>query len=89
VKKTIALSAFALTVLASGAAFATGNGAHMRDEFGPVYTMQAGGHEMHVQAIKDNNGGEWVIMSREDAEAMMGHKFDGGVVFRLYETKSQ
>jgi len=88
-KKILILSAFALSVVASGAAFATGNGAHMRDEFGTVYTMQMNGHDMHIQAIKDKTGGEWIVMSRDDAEALMGHKFGSDVVFRDIETNSR
>ena len=40
--------------------------------FGPVVEMEHGGHMMRLQMFEDPNGGQWVVMSREDAEALLG-----------------
>jgi hypothetical protein len=68
-------SVVAVSLLTTAAAYATGRSSDMPGAFGPVHTMMINGHEMHVQAFKDTKGGQWVVMSREDAETMAAHKF--------------
>ncbi len=58
----------------SSSAFAVGGKENqpMPPMFGPVVEMEVGGHMMHLQMIEDANGGQWVVMSREDAEQLLG-----------------
>ena len=42
--------------------------------FGDPYEGTVGGHKMHMQFIEDSTGSQWVVVSREEAEAMMGMK---------------
>ena len=72
------------STLAVGAlAFSTAGWAKTNDghppvqSFGPVYEMQSGEHTMHMQLIEDKDGGQWVVMSREEAEMLLGMKLDG------------
>jgi len=42
--------------------------------FGDPYEGTVGGKKMHMQFIEDSAGSQWVVMSREEAEGMMGMK---------------
>lgn len=80
-KKAILASLIGVTVLGlSSASFALGGKENMLKQFGEVYEMKVGDHMMHMQLIQDANGGQWVVMSREEAETLLGgslgsHKF--------------
>ena len=71
-----------LTIAATAAALTSFSAAAMAENvnhpaaYGPVIEMMINGHTMHIQAIKDSNGGEWIIMSREEVGDMLGHKMD-------------
>ncbi len=79
---TVALS------LIAGSAFAAGGKANqMPKDFGPVQSVTVHGHEMHLQGLKDKDGGEWVVMSREDAEEMIGAKFDSSFTFKDFNAR--
>lgn len=70
-KKYILASLVGVTIIGlSSASFALGGKENMPKQFGDVYDMNVGDHMMHVQLIQDANGGQWVVMSREDAETM-------------------
>jgi hypothetical protein len=64
------------TVGFASPSFAVMNG-HPVEAFGPVVEMKMGTHMMHVQMIEDPSGGQWIVMSREEAEEMFGTKLDG------------
>ncbi len=68
-KTTIRATVVALTLLGAVSAYAAGGKAER-----PIAITMAG-HDMHIQAIKTEEG-EFIVMSREDAEALMGHKLD-------------
>ena len=40
--------------------------------FGEIYEVPVNNHMMHMQMIEDQNGDQWVVMSREDAETLTG-----------------
>jgi hypothetical protein len=42
--------------------------------FGPAITMQYDGHSMQVQAIKTKDGGEFIVISKDDAAKLFGQK---------------
>jgi hypothetical protein len=44
--------------------------------FGPVYEMKTGDHMMHMQMIQDADGDQWVVMSRKEAEQLLGQTLD-------------
>ncbi len=76
-KTTIRATVVALTLLGAVSAYAAGGKAErpMPVDFGPTIAITMAGHDMHIQAIKTEEG-EFIVMSREDAEALMGHKLD-------------
>ncbi len=69
---------FASVVAASvfgfaSASFAVGGKENLpMKQFGPVVEMMVAGHMMHMQFIEDSTGGQWVVMSREEAEMALG-----------------
>ncbi len=70
---TIAMGALGF----SSAGWATMAGHPALQTFGPVYEMKSADKTMHMQLIEDKDGGQWVIMSREEAEMLLGMKLDG------------
>ncbi len=68
-KKIVLASVTAVGVLAlSGIAYATMTG---HTAYGEMHEMKMGDKMMHVQLIEDSEG-QWVVMSRAEAEALMG-----------------
>jgi hypothetical protein len=51
--------------------------------YGPVYEWPAGEHNMHLQLIEDKDGGQWVIMSRQEAEILFNAKLDQHPFYKL------
>ncbi len=77
-KTLLFASAIAIGALGfASPSFATMNGHAAVQAFGPVYEMKTGDKMMHMQLIEDKDGGQWVIMSREEAEMLLGMKLDG------------
>ena len=73
VASTIAIGALGF----ASPSWATMNGHAAVQAFGPVYEMKHGEGTMHMQLIEDKDGGQWVVMSREEAEMLLGMKLDG------------
>jgi hypothetical protein len=68
-KKIVFASVAAVGIMAlSGIAYATMMG---HTAFGEMHEMKMGDKMMHVQLIEDSEG-QWVVMSRAEAEAMFG-----------------
>ena len=44
--------------------------------FGPVTEVMMMGHMMHVQTIEAADGGHWVVLSRAEAEMLLGSSMD-------------
>ncbi len=77
-KTLIFASAIAIGAVGFAApSWATMNGHSALQTFGPVYEMTTGDKTMHMQLVEDKDGGQWVIMSREEAEMLLGMKLDG------------
>ncbi len=77
-KSILFASAIALTtVLSTASVWASDNGMRPGDRiFGTAVEMTMGGHTMHVRAIKDKDGGQWVVLPRDEFETMIGHSVD-------------
>ena len=63
-----AVAALALGVAAPAQATMLGHVA----TYGEDFQMQFNGHPMHLQMLTDDSGNEWVVMSKADAEVIMG-----------------
>jgi len=72
IASTLAIGALAF----SSAGGAKSDGHDPVEAFGPVYEMKFCDHMMHVQQTEDKTGGQWVVMSREEAELLCNGKLD-------------
>ncbi len=82
-KSIITASALAFGIVGfASPSIALMNGHNAPEGYGTVYEMKMGDKMMHVQYIEDAQGGQWVVMSREEAESM-GMKFDGRTATKL------
>ena len=74
----LAASVLAAAVALPSLAFAddANHGGKSPEFFGPVMEMMMMGHKMHVQAIEASDGGHWVVLSRAEAEMLLGSSMD-------------
>ncbi len=77
-KSVLFASAFALVAIASAApTLASDNGMRPGDKgFGPTYEMTIAGHAMHIHAVQDKKGAQWIVVPRAEFEGMAGHGID-------------
>ena len=64
--------AVGLIVGTSALADDANHGGKPAEAMGPVYEMMVSGKMMHMQAMQAADGGQWIVISRKEAETILG-----------------
>ena len=73
-KNTLRIGMIAAAMFGAAAAYADDNNHNGKpqDGYGPVGEMMMMGKKVHFQAIQAADGGHWVVISRKEAEELLG-----------------
>ena len=78
ISHVVASAVITMGLLGGSVAFAddANHNGKPQDGYGPVMEMMMMGHKMHMQAIEAGDGGQWVVLSRAEAEMLLGSSMD-------------